>query len=78
MTDSLTGNINVSFASSNATGLSQRITVAPNTKVEDFLKDQNQSIENVTVRINRENASEGQLLQDGDRITVTIAGIKGS
>lgn len=76
--DSVTGTINVTFNSSSSTGLAKRVTLNEGVKIEDFLADQNQSLEHVLIRVNRENAPEGYILRDNDRITATIAGIKGS
>ena len=61
-------------------GFADYVEVAPGTTVEKFFSQQvpNAKADDYLIRVNRQPVSRDQVLQEGDRITVTPTKIEGA
>ena len=61
-------------------GFADYVEVAPGTTVEKFFSQQvpNTKADDYLIRVNRQPVSRDQVLQEGDRITVTPTKIEGA
>lgn len=68
------------FISNDGGGSADHIEVAAGTTIEQFFADRvpTDDAEDYLIRINRQPATAGQVLQPGDRVSFTPAQIKGS
>ena len=61
-------------------GFADHVEVAPDTTVEKFFREKlpNRAASDFLIRVNRQPVAKDQILQEGDRITVTPSKIEGA
>lgn len=72
--------MDVLFISNSGAGFADEVECEKGTTVGDFFKDmmkKGDKPENYLIRVNRQIVTESQVLQEGDRITVTPTKIEG-
>ena len=70
--------VNVLYLNADGAGFAERITLQEGTTICAFLEGQEVSIDENMILVNRQNVSKDQVLQEGDRISVTPLKIEGA
>lgn len=75
-----TGNVKIFFLNNEGGGFSDYVEVPQGTTVSQFFTQRlrGQDPNNYLIRVNRQGVPAGQLLQEGDRLSITPRGVKGA